>query len=95
VAVRSDGTIFVADSLNDRIQKFTSTGLFIDEWRGGTMGIFPVSFNDPFGVEVAPDGNVIVADTFNNRIVILSRDGVPVRIIGSRNLAEGIADAFQ
>ncbi len=96
VAVTSDGTIFVADSLNNRIQKFTSTGQFLDEWKEGTMrGIFPVSFDNPFGVEVAPDGNVIVADTFNNRIVILSRDGVPVKIIGSRNLVEGIADEFQ
>jgi len=95
VAVTSDGTIFVEHSLNDRIQKFTSTGHFLDEWKGGTMEIFPVSFSRPFGVEVAPGGNVIVADTFNNRIAILTNEGVPVKIIGSRNPVDLIADKFQ
>lgn|GEM_PF-5631485 len=59
------------------------------------MEIFPVSFSRPFGVEVAPGGNVIVADTFNNRIAILTNEGVPVKIIGSRNPVDLIADKFQ
>lgn len=32
IAVDSDGNVYVADSGNNRIQKFTSTGIFLDKW---------------------------------------------------------------
>jgi tripartite motif-containing protein 71 len=32
VAVDSSGNVFVSDSGNDRIQKFTNTGTFIRKW---------------------------------------------------------------
>ena len=37
------GYVFVVDSNNDRIQKFTSNGTFVDEW--GTAGAGPGQFN--------------------------------------------------
>ena len=38
------GYVFVVDSNNDRIQKFTSNGTFVDEW--GTAGLAQVNLTD-------------------------------------------------
>ena len=66
VAVASDGSVYVADSWNDRIQKFTSEGVFVSEL--GTEGAGDWEFQHPNGVAVASDDSVYVADTENNRI---------------------------
>ena len=66
VAVASDGSVYVSDSGNKRIQKFASEGVFITQW--GAYGTGDKEFGYPTGVAVAPDGNVYVADSHNNRI---------------------------
>lgn len=66
VAVDASGNVYVADSGNHRIQKFTSSGAFITNW--GTQGTGDGGFNRPYGVAVGASGNVYVADSFNNRI---------------------------
>ena len=66
VAVASDGSVYVADASNHRIQKFTSEGLFGSTW--GTEGSGDGQFTEPIGVAVASDGSVYVADTDNHRI---------------------------
>ena len=62
----SDGSVYVLDTSNNRIQQFTSTGVFVTEWGG--FGTGDGEFNGPNGVAVASDGSVYVADTWNNRI---------------------------
>jgi len=62
VAVDSLGIVFVADTLNNRIQSFTSTWESCD-------GIDAGGFNRPFGIGADSSGNVYVADTFNHRIL--------------------------
>jgi tripartite motif-containing protein 71 len=64
--VASDGSVYVADFGNNRIQKFTSEGVFASEW--GTNGSGDGEFYCPRGVAVASDGSVYVSDTGNNRI---------------------------
>ena len=66
VAVASDGSVYVADTFNHRIQKFTSAGVFVSQW--GTEGEGTEEFGWPSGVAVASDGSVYVADTVNSRI---------------------------
>ena len=66
VAVAPDGSVYVVDYKNHRIQKFTSEGIFVIEW--GTNGEGVSEFKAPWGVAVAPDGSVYVADTSNDRI---------------------------
>jgi streptogramin lyase len=66
MTVSASGTVYVADTCNDRIQKFDSTGTFLGKW--GTHGAGAGQFYDPEGVAVLPSGDVYVNDTYNHRI---------------------------
>ena len=63
--------MFVADSLNNRVQVFDSSGHFITKW--GSLGTGDGQFDSPYGIAVdSSTGNVFVADTFNNRIQVFA-----------------------
>ena len=66
MAVAADGSVYVADRGNHRIQKFDADGVFVTKW--GSSGTGNGQFNLPFGVAVAADGSVYVADRGNHRI---------------------------
>ena len=69
VAVASDGSVYVADMNNHRIQKSTSEGVFVSQLGPrGTRGSADGWFSQPYGVGVASDGSVYVADMKNHRI---------------------------
>ena len=50
VAVDSLGNVYVSDSGNSRIQKFSSSGVFLSKW--GSVGIGDGQFNFSQGVAV-------------------------------------------
>jgi streptogramin lyase len=81
VAVDAGGNVYVADSTNQRIQKFDPTGNFILQW--GTLGKRNGQFWFPGGVAVDPSGNVWVVDTRNNRIQEFAGSGSFIRTWGS------------
>ena len=59
------GNVYVADTCNHRIQKFSSEGVFLAKW--GSYGSGDGQFYSPFGVAVDGSGmNVYVADSDNN-----------------------------
>ena len=62
-----EGNIVVADSLKNRIQKFSGTGEFISAFDG--------DLNEPNNISIGNHGNIIVADTGNHRIQVFSPDG--------------------
>jgi len=66
VAVAADGTVFVADTNNDRVQYFTRDGKFLGEW--GTYGFADGEFNHPAEVALAPDGTVYVVECNGARV---------------------------
>jgi|GEM_PF-6018455 len=66
ITISEDGYIFVTDSSNNRIQKFSLGGSFITKF--GESGSGDGQFNNPTGITVDNDGNVFVVDQGNNRI---------------------------
>jgi DNA-binding beta-propeller fold protein YncE len=66
VAVASDGSVYVSEWVNNRIQKFTSEGVFVSKW--GTKGKGDGQFEGPSHLAVGPEGSVYVVDSANHRI---------------------------
>ncbi len=87
IAVNSgDGSIYVVDSANGRVQKFDASGSFSGAWGGPDSTVsFQVTAEGlgPTGIEVSFDGLILVADTWNHRVVVLNNDGQVVREFGS------------
>jgi DNA-binding beta-propeller fold protein YncE len=61
--VDADDNIFVADSLNNRIQAIN------DSWTAHDGGDAEGTLDRPFGIATDASGNVYVADTWNHRIL--------------------------
>lgn len=66
VTADQNGQVFVADFYNDRIQKFTSKGKFLNVF--GESGTKPGQFKHPTNMAVDDEGNVYVVDFGNDRI---------------------------
>ncbi len=66
LAVDSDGNLYVLDSGNDRIQKFSSENRFLKET--GTAGGGEGEFNQPADLALDAQGNIYVVDTWNHRV---------------------------
>ncbi len=59
IEVDANGNVYVADTGNNRIQKFTSDGILLVKW--GSSGTAPGQFNHPHGIGIGPICNVIEA----------------------------------
>jgi uncharacterized protein (TIGR03437 family) len=84
IAFDSQGTMYIADSGNNRIRTITTDGNIHTIAGSGVPGFAGdgstsdfASFMGPLGVTVDASGNVYVADTGNNRVRILSPQSVP------------------
>jgi hypothetical protein len=87
IAVDGGGNVYVADTDNHRIQKFTSSGTYLTRW--GTHGHTDGQFYYPYNVAVDASGNVYVADTDNERIQKFTNDGTYVTQWGTRGSGDG------
>jgi DNA-binding beta-propeller fold protein YncE len=93
VAVGPDGSVYVSDTWNYRVMKFTSEGELITGWSQSSGGADqPVTFYGPRGLAVDAEGNVYVADTGNKRIVVFDADGGYLTEFGSAGLEPGQFD---
>jgi len=68
--VAADGTIFVLDNFNDRVQAFDQSGNFL--YFFGEFGTGAGQFDTSFGIRVA--GSIYVTDTGNDRIQVFEKD---------------------
>jgi tripartite motif-containing protein 71 len=87
VAVDSSSNVYVIDSWNDSIQKFTSDGKFITKW--GSRGLDDGQFFFPTGVAVDSSSNVYISDIAASRIQKFTSDGKFITKWGSRGLDDG------
>ena len=73
IAFDADDNLFVVDSLNHRVQKFTRDGRFLSSW--GIRGDAEGQFDHPWGITIDGEGSVYVADWGNHRVQKFTPDG--------------------
>ncbi|MEM7115242.1 MAG: 6-bladed beta-propeller [Chloroflexota bacterium] len=80
ITVDSSGNVYVADTANNRVQKFDSNGNHLLTIGGSGTGAG--RFNNPKDVAVDSSGNIFVADSGNNRIQKFNSSGSFLRMWG-------------
>ncbi len=98
IATDRDGFVYVADTWNHRIQKFTPEGAFVAKWGAYNNLVTPApgaaagdrqGFYGPRGVAVAPNGEVYVTDTGNARVQVFTGEGQFLREFGQKGAGPG------
>jgi predicted membrane-bound mannosyltransferase/DNA-binding beta-propeller fold protein YncE len=97
VAVGPDASVYVSDTWNHRVQKFSADGRPIKMWGqyGQPLPEIPESkssFWGPRGIAVDSQGHVFVADTGNKRIVVFDDDGNYITEFGTAGFDPGQFD---
>ena len=87
IATDSEGNIWVADTENNRIQKFNSKGEYLSQF--GKEGSGNGEFKSPKGVAIGPLGNIWVVDSGNNRVQKFNAKGEYVSQCGEKGAGEG------
>lgn len=84
VALDTQGRVYVADRLNQRIQIFDQSGKFLGKWTG---------IGAPWGLDfVARENALYMCDGVNNRIVKLNLDGQILGVLSSYGKVPGKLD---
>jgi DNA-binding CsgD family transcriptional regulator/sugar lactone lactonase YvrE len=91
LAVDTQGDVYIADSVNNRIRKVDTRGVITtvagsgkyygDTGDGGPATAARLSF--PYGVAVARDGSIYISDTGNNRLRKVTPSGTILALAGS------------
>ena len=87
IGVSPDGSVYVADSVNDRIQQFTAAGKFVRQWGG--FGPANGQFLHPFDIANGRDGSVYVVDDRRGDIQRFTADGTWLASVGSQGSGDG------
>lgn len=87
LAVDSDGNLYVADTLNNRIEVFDADGKFISTF--GKAGDGPGYFARPKGVAIDSDDHVWVADGMQDRVQVFNKEAQLLIAFGGHGLLPG------
>jgi DNA-binding beta-propeller fold protein YncE len=86
-AAAGNRNVYVVDTGNHRIQRFSADGQFLGQW--GSLGEREGQFFEPTGIVVAWDGTVYVVDSGNSRIQYFSAEGKFLGSWGKRGSTKG------
>jgi uncharacterized protein (TIGR03663 family) len=91
VAVSPNGQwVYVADTWNHRIIKYTADGKPVTSWGFSQYGgQDPLGLWGPRGIAVDLNGNVYVTDTGNKRVVAYTADGKYIGQVGTEGMDAG------
>ena len=92
ISISPEGEVFIADTWNHRIQKFSADGEFLASWGRFGQRETPDAFWGPRDVAVDQDGHVYVSDTGNKRIVVFDTEGVFITEFGEVGFGDGQFD---
>ncbi|MFC1997777.1 flippase activity-associated protein Agl23 [Chloroflexota bacterium] len=92
IAIGKDGSIFVADTWNHRIQKFSPKGQFMMQWGTFGQGENANAFWGPRDIAIDEKGWVYVTDTGNKRVVVFDENGKFITEFGGAGLLAGQFD---
>ncbi len=92
IAVGKDGAVYVTDTWNHRVQKFSADGKFLSMWGYFGQAEKPEAFWGPRGLAVDAAGQVYVVDTGNKRVVVFGPNGEPVTSFGTAGFDPGQFD---
>ncbi len=87
VAVDQDGNLYVADTLNNRIEIFDGDGKFIREF--GKAGDGPGYFSRPKGVAIDSDNHIWVTDGMQDRVHVFNQEAQLLISFGGHGLLPG------
>jgi hypothetical protein len=85
IAVDASGNVYVTDSQNGDVQKFSNSGAFVLQW-GTAAG--PGQLNQPWAIAVDASGNVYVSDA-GDRIMVYTSTGTFQYSFGSPGTGNG------
>jgi DNA-binding beta-propeller fold protein YncE len=80
VALDGDGNVYVADTMNNRVEIFDAEGKFISQFGKHCDG--PGCFAHPKGVAVDSDGHIWVADPMLDVLQAFNREGQLLGMVG-------------
>ncbi|HVP03343.1 MAG TPA: hypothetical protein VMT10_12295 [Solirubrobacteraceae bacterium] len=95
VAVASDGTVYIADTADQKIRKVTTDGAISTIAGTGTQCVpatgtcgdggpgIAAQLSNPRGLALSADGGLYIADSGTNRIRLLARDGTISTVAGN------------
>jgi tripartite motif-containing protein 71 len=87
ICLDRNGNVYVADSYNDRVQKFTPDGSFVTAW--GTSGTGIGQLDGPYGIASDSLNNIYVVEEVNSRVSKFTSDGTFLTSWGGAGSGDG------